>query len=587
MSTATETIEQLANREYKYGFVTDVESETIPKGLSEEVVRLISRRRTSRSGLLEWRLKAYRLWLTMKEPTWQNVKYDPINYQDIIYYSAPKKKKVLNSLDEVDPEVRATFDKLGIPIHEQKIFAGVAVDAVFDSVSVATTFRDKLASMGIIFMSFSEAVHNHPELVKKYLGSVVPHTDNFFAALNSAGLQRRLVRLHPEGRPLPDGALDLLPHQRQGHGQFERTLIIADEGSFVSYLEGCTAPMRDENQLHAAVVELVAHDDATIKYSTIQNWYPGDKEGKGGIYNFVTKRGLGAGPPLEDHLDPGRDRLGDHLEVPRLHPQGDGSIGEFYSVATTNNWQQADTGTKMIHIGKNTRSTIVSKGISAGHGQNTYRGLVRIGKNASGARNYSQCDSLLIGDKCGAHTFPYLEIRNTTAKVEHEASTSKIGEDQIFYCRQRGITAGGRREHDRQRLLQGSLPRAADGIRGRSTEAAEREPGRIGRLTQHADIKNLQVKAEDKEILKGIDLHVNAGEVHAIMGPQRLRQEHAGPRAVRPPGIRRHGRPRSSSRARTSSRWIPTRAPGRASSWRSSTRSRSPASTTPTSSRRR
>ncbi len=417
MTTATETIEQLANREYKYGFVTEVESEAIPKGLSEDIVRLISQKKNEPEWLLEWRLKAYRLWLTMKEPTWQNVKYDPINYQDIIYYSAPKKKKVLNSLDEVDPEVRATFDKLGIPIEEQKIFAGVAVDAVFDSVSVATTFRDKLASMGIIFMSFSEAVHNHPELVKKYLGSVVPHTDNFFAALNSAVFSDGSFVYIPKGVRCPMELSTYFRINAKDTGQFERTLIIADEGSYVSYLEGCTAPMRDENQLHAAVVELVAHDDATIKYSTIQNWYPGDKEGKGGIYNFVTKRGLAQGR---------RAKI---------------------------TWTQVETGSaitwkypgcilpKMIHVGKNTRSTIVSKGISAGHGQNTYRGLVRIGKNASGARNYSQCDSLLIGDKCGAHTFPYLEIRNTSAKVEHEASTSKIGEDQIFYCRQRGITS--------------------------------------------------------------------------------------------------------------------------------------------------
>ena len=441
MTTATETIEQLANREYKYGFVTDVESESIPKGLSEDVVRLISQKKNEPEWLLEWRLKAYRLWLTMKEPTWQNVKYDPINYQDIIYYSAPKKKKVLNSLDEVDPEVRATFDKLGIPIHEQKIFAGVAVDAVFDSVSVATTFRDKLASMGIIFMSFSEAVHNHPELVKKYLGSVVPHTDNFFAALNSAVFSDGSFVYIPKGVRCPMELSTYFRINAKDTGQFERTLIIADEGAYVSYLEGCTAPMRDENQLHAAVVELVAHDDATIKYSTIQNWYPGDKEGKGGIYNFVTKRGLAQGRRSKITWTQVETGSAITWKYPGCILQGDGSIGEFYSVATTNNWQQADTGTKMVHIGKNTRSTIVSKGISAGHGQNTYRGLVRINKNASGARNYSQCDSLLIGDKCGAHTFPYLEIRNTSAKVEHEASTSKIGEDQIFYCRQRGITS--------------------------------------------------------------------------------------------------------------------------------------------------
>src|ERR671913_175901 len=429
MSTATETIEQLATREYKYGFVTEVETETIPKGLSEDVVRLISQKKNEPEWLLEWRLKAYRLWLTMKEPAWQNVKYDPINYQDIIYYSAPKKKKVLNSLDEVDPEVKATFDKLGIPLEEQKLFAGVAVDAVFDSVSVATTFRDKLASMGIIFMSFSEAVQHHPDLVKKYLGSVVPHTDNFFAALNSAVFSDGSFVYVPKGVRCPMELSTYFRINAKDTGQFERTLIIADEGSYVSYLEGCTAPMRDENQLHAAIVELIAMDNAEIKYSTVQNWYPGDKDGRGGIYNFVTKRGLCAGH---------RSKI--TWKYPSCILQGDHSIGEFYSVATTNNWQQADTGTKMIHMGKNTRSTIVSKGISAGHGQNTYRGLVRVGKNAVHARNYSQCDSLLIGDKCGAHTFPYLEIKNTTAKVEHEASTSRIGEDQIFYLRQRGLT---------------------------------------------------------------------------------------------------------------------------------------------------
>jgi Fe-S cluster assembly protein SufB len=440
MSTSTETIEQLATREYKYGFYTDVESETIPKGLSEDIVRLISQKKNEPQWLLDWRLKAYRLWLTMKEPTWQNVKYDPINYQDIAYYSAPKKKTALNSLDEVDPEVKRTFDKLGIPLEEQKLLSGVAVDAVFDSVSVATTFRDKLAGMGIIFMSFSEAVQHHPELVKKYLGSVVPHTDNFFASLNSAVFSDGSFVYIPKGVRCPMELSTYFRINAKETGQFERTLIIADEGSYVSYLEGCTAPMRDENQLHAAVVELVAHDDATIKYSTIQNWYPGDKEGKGGIYNFVTKRGLCQGRRSKITWTQVETGSAITWKYPGCILQGDGSIGEFYSVATTNNWQQADTGTKMVHIGKSTRSTIVSKGISAGHGQNTYRGLVRINKNAKNARNYSQCDSLLIGDKCGAHTFPYLEIRNTSARVEHEASTSKIGEDQIFYCRQRGLS---------------------------------------------------------------------------------------------------------------------------------------------------
>ena len=440
MSTSTETIEELATREYKYGFYTDVESETIPKGLSEDVVRLISQKKQEPEWLLEWRLKAYRLWLTMKEPGWQNLKYDPINYQDIVYYSAPKKKKALNSLDEVDPEVKATFDKLGIPLEEQKLLAGVAVDAVFDSVSVATTFREKLASVGIIFMSFSEAVREHPELVKKYLGSVVPYTDNFFATLNSAVFSDGSFVYIPKGVRCPMELSTYFRINAKDTGQFERTLIIADEGSFVSYLEGCTAPMRDENQLHAAVVELVAHDDATIKYSTIQNWYPGDKNGKGGIYNFVTKRGKAM---TNAKITWTQVETGSAItwKYPSCILQGDGSIGEFYSVATTNNWQQADTGTKMIHIGKNTRSTIVSKGISAGHGQNTYRGQVKILRGAENARNFSQCDSMLIGDQCGAHTFPYIDVQNSSAQMEHEASTSKISEDQLFYFRSRGIGA--------------------------------------------------------------------------------------------------------------------------------------------------
>src|ERR671918_945636 len=442
MSTATETIEQLANREYRYGFVTDVESETIPKGLSEEVVRLISEKKQEPEWLLQWRLKAYRMWLTMKEPTWQNVKYEPINYQDIVYYSAPKKKKALNSLDEVDPEVKATFDKLGIPIEEQKLLAGVAVDAVFDSVSVATTFRAKLASYGIIFMSFSEAVREHPELVKKYLGSVVPYSDNFFASLNSAVFSDGSFVYIPKGVRCPMELSTYFRINAKDTGQFERTLIVAEEGSYVSYLEGCTAPIRDENQLHAAVVELVCvGDDAQIKYSTVQNWYPGDKEGKGGIYNFVTKRGKCVGRRSKISWTQVETGSAITWKYPGCILQGDDSIGEFYSVALTNNYQQADTGTKMIHIGKNTRSTIVSKGISAGRGQNTYRGLVKIMKGAEGARNYSQCDSMLIGDQCGAHTFPYIDVRNSTAIMEHEASTSKIGEDQIFYLRQRGLSA--------------------------------------------------------------------------------------------------------------------------------------------------
>ena len=440
MSTSTETIEELATREYKYGFYTDVESETIPKGLSEDVVRLISQKKQEPEWLLEWRLKAYRLWLTMKEPSWQNVHYDPINYQDIVYYSAPKKKKSLNSLDEVDPEVKATFDKLGIPIEEQKLLAGVAVDAVFDSVSVATTFREKLASVGIIFMSFSEAVREHPELVKKYLGSVVPYTDNFFATLNSAVFSDGSFVYIPKGVRCPMELSTYFRINARNTGQFERTLIVADEGASVSYLEGCTAPMRDENQLHAAVVELIALEGATIKYSTVQNWYPGDKDGKGGIFNFVTKRGRAE---RKAKISWTQVETGSAItwKYPSVILKGDHSIGEFYSVAVTNNYQQADTGTKMIHIGKNTKSTIVSKGISAGHGQNTYRGMVKILGKADGARNYSQCDSLLIGDQCGAHTFPYIEVNNSTAQMEHEASTSKIGEDQIFYFQERGISA--------------------------------------------------------------------------------------------------------------------------------------------------
>ena len=440
MTTATRTIEELANREYQYGFVTDVEAETVPKGLNEEVVRLISEKKREPAWLLEWRLKAYRTWLTMTEPTWQNVRYPAIDYQDIIYYSAPKKRPTLTSLDEVDPEIRATFEKLGIPLEEQKLFAGVAVDAVFDSVSVGTTFKKKLGDLGVIFCSFSEAVQEHPALVRKYLGTVVPYTDNFFATLNSAVFSDGSFAYIPKGVRCPMELSTYFRINAQNTGQFERTLIIADEGAYVSYLEGCTAPMRDENQLHAAVVELVALDNATIKYSTIQNWYPGDKDGKGGIFNFVTKRGKAAG--VNSKITWTQVETGSAItwKYPGCILLGDNSIGEFYSVATTNNWQQADTGTKMIHIGKNTKSTIVSKGISAGHGQNTYRGMVKIGKQAHGARNYSQCDSLLIGDQCGAHTFPYLEIKNTSARVEHEASTSKIDEDQIFYCRQRGLS---------------------------------------------------------------------------------------------------------------------------------------------------
>jgi Fe-S cluster assembly protein SufB len=439
MPTANETIEQLARQEYKYGFETKVETDEVPKGLNEDIIRTISSKKNEPEWLLEWRLKAFRLWLTMKEPTWHNVHYDPIDYQDIVYYSAPRQRPKLNSLDEVDPEVRRTFEKLGIPLEEQKVLAGVAVDAVFDSVSVATTFREKLKKLGIIFCSFSEAVQEHPDLVRKYLGSVVPYSDNFFASLNSAVFTDGSFAYIPKGVKCPMELSTYFRINAKNTGQFERTLIIADEGASVSYLEGCTAPMRDENQLHAAVVELVALHDATIKYSTVQNWYPGDKDGKGGIYNFVTKRGLCKGTRSKITWTQVETGSAITWKYPSCILQGDHSIGEFYSVAVTNNRQQADTGTKMIHLGKNTKSTIVSKGISAGFGQNTYRGAVKIGRNAVNARNYSQCDSLLIGDKCGAHTFPYLEIKNTTSQVEHEASTSKIGEDQIFYLRQRGL----------------------------------------------------------------------------------------------------------------------------------------------------
>ncbi|MCC7034101.1 MAG: Fe-S cluster assembly protein SufB [Acidobacteria bacterium] len=439
MSTSTDVIEQLANTEYKYGFVTDIEQDIAPKGLNEDIIRLISAKKAEPAWLLEWRLKAYHAWLKMTEPAWQNVTYDAVDYQAISYYAAPKEKKKLTSMDDVDPEIRATFDKLGIPLVEQQILAGVAVDAVFDSVSVATTFRKKLAELGIIFCSFSEAVKEHPDLVRQYLGSVVPHTDNFFAALNSAVFSDGSFVFVPKGVKCPMELSTYFRINAKETGQFERTLIVAEEGASVSYLEGCTAPKRDENQLHAAVVELVALDHATIKYSTVQNWYPGDRNGVGGIYNFVTKRGLCKGQGSKITWTQVETGSAVTWKYPSCILQGDDSVGEFYSVAVTNNFQQADTGTKMIHLGKNTRSTIVSKGISAGRGQNTYRGAVKIGKNAQNARNYSQCDSLLIGDRCGAHTFPYLEIKNTSAKVEHEASTSKIGEDQIFYCESRGI----------------------------------------------------------------------------------------------------------------------------------------------------
>src|SRR5829696_90523 len=442
MPTAEREIETLANREYKWGFVTDIEAESAPPGLNEDIVRFISHKKNEPEWLLEWRLKAYRHWLTMKEPTWANVHYPKIDYNDIIYYAAPKSKTDgPQSLADVDPELLKTYEKLGIPLKEQELLAGVAVDAVFDSVSVATTFKEKLAEAGVIFCSFSEAVQKHPELVQKYLGSVVPYTDNFFAALNSAVFSDGSFCYVPKGVRCPMELSTYFRINAKNTGQFERTLIVADEGSYVSYLEGCTAPMRDENQLHAAVVELVAMDNATIKYSTVQNWYPGDpKTGKGGIYNFVTKRGACRG--VNSKISWTQVETGSAItwKYPSVILQGDNSIGEFYSVALTNGRQQADTGTKMIHIGRNTRSTIVSKGISAGHGHNTYRGLVKILKGAANSRNYTQCDSLLLGDQCGAHTTPYIDVRNTSSRVEHEASTSKIGEDQLFYCKSRGIS---------------------------------------------------------------------------------------------------------------------------------------------------
>jgi Fe-S cluster assembly protein SufB len=443
MSTNVNTIRDLAERDYKWGFITEVEEERLPKGLNEDIIRLISAKKREPEFMLDWRLRAYRHWARLEkaeaEPKWANVKYGPIDYQDIVYYSAPKQKPGLKSLGELDPEILRTYEKLGIPLEEQKRLAGVAVDAVFDSVSVATTFKEKLAELGVIFCSFSEAVEKHPQLVEKYLGSVVPYTDNFFATLNAAVFSDGSFVYVPKGVRCP---LELSTYFRINAaetGQFERTLIVADEGAYVSYLEGCTAPIRDRNQLHAAVVELVALDNAQIKYSTVQNWYPGDKQGRGGIYNFVTKRGKCLG--VNSKISWTQVETGSAItwKYPSCILQGDNSVGEFYSVALTNNYQQADTGTKMIHLGRNTTSTVVAKGISAGHGQNTYRGMVKILKGASGARNYTQCDSLLIGDQCGAHTFPYIEVKNSTARMEHEASTSKIGEDQLFYLQQRGL----------------------------------------------------------------------------------------------------------------------------------------------------
>ena len=447
MSAEMEELEQLANQDYKYGFVTDIEQESAPPGLNEDIIGFISAKKEEPEWLLDWRLKAYNNWQKMVDPThakpseqWVMADYPQIDYQDIIYYSAPKLKEGPKSLDEVDPELLETYEKLGIPLEEQKMLAGVAVDAVFDSVSVTTTYKEKLSELGIVFCSFSEAVKDHPDLVRKYLGSVVPYNDNYFAALNSAVFSDGSFVYIPKGVRCPMELSTYFRINAQNTGQFERTLIVADEGAYVSYLEGCTAPMRDENQLHAAVVELICHDDAQIKYSTVQNWYPGDKEGKGGIYNFVTKRGACRGKNSKISWTQVETGSAVTWKYPSCILQGENSVGEFYSVAVTNNRQQADTGTKMIHLGKNTRSTIISKGISAGRGQNTYRGAVQVQKGATNSRNFTQCDSMLIGDQCGAHTFPYIDVRNISSQVEHEASTSKIGEDQIFYCNQRGIS---------------------------------------------------------------------------------------------------------------------------------------------------
>src|ERR1017187_708035 len=441
MKEQIDVLEQTVSSDYKYGFVTDIDTDIVPKGLNEDVIRVISSKKNEPKWLLDWRLKAYAYWLKMEEPTWPNVHYPPINYQDIIYYAAPKKKKKLGSLDEVDPELLKTFDKLGISLNEQKRLTGVAVDVVMDSVSVATSFKQQLAEIGVIFCSMSEAIQNHPELVRKYIGSVVPMTDNYFAALNSAVFTDGSFCFIPKGVRCPMELSTYFRINTENSGQFERTLIVAEDDSYVSYLEGCTAPMRDKNQLHAAVVELISMNNSEIKYSTVQNWYPGDENGKGGIYNFVTKRGICQGNNSKISWTQVETGSAITWKYPSVILKGDNSIGEFYSVALTNHMQQADTGTKMIHLGKNTKSRIVSKAISAGKSQNSYRGLVRASKNALNARNYSQCDSLLLGDKCGAHTFPYIESKNKTAIIEHEATTSKIGEDQLFYCLQRGIDA--------------------------------------------------------------------------------------------------------------------------------------------------
>jgi Fe-S cluster assembly protein SufB len=438
-SAISAEVRDLANQEYRYGFVTDIDTDVAPRGLNEDIIRLISAKKDEPSWLLEWRLRSFRHWVTMAEPTWQQVTYGPIDYQDIIYYAAPKPKPKVSSMDEVDPELREMFDKLGISLAEQERLSGVAVDAIVDSVSVATTFKKKLADAGVIFCSFSEAVRDHPQLVRKYLGTVVPYKDNFFATLNSAVFTDGSFCYIPKGVRCPMELSTYFRINAADTGQFERTLIVAEEGAYVSYLEGCTAPVRDKNQLHAAVVELIALDNAQIKYSTVQNWYPGDAEGRGGVYNFVTKRGKAAG--VNSKISWTQVETGSAItwKYPGVVLKGDNSVGEFYSVALTARRQQADTGTKMVHLGKNTRSTIISKAISAGHGENTYRGLVEMRHSATGARNFTQCDSLLIGKECGAHTFPYIEVKNPTGQVEHEASTSKIGEEQLLYCRQRGI----------------------------------------------------------------------------------------------------------------------------------------------------
>lgn len=436
-----DVLQEFTSGDYKYGFVSDIETETAPKGLNEKIIRFISKKKKEPGWLLEFRLKAYRHWLKLKEPTWAHIKHPPIDFQEIIFYAAPKKKKMLASLDEVDPELLETFNKLGVSLEEQKMLSGVAVDAIIDSVSVKTTFKDILAKHNIIFCSFSEAVQNHPDLVKKYMGKAVPYTDNYYAALNSAVFSDGSFCFIPKGVRSPIELSTYFRINAANTGQFERTLIVAEEGGYVSYLEGCTAPMRDENQLHAAVVEIIVMDDAEVKYSTVQNWYPGDKNGKGGVYNFVTKRGLCKGRNSKISWTQVETGSAITWKYPGCVLMGDNSIGEFYSVAVTNNYQQADTGTKMIHIGKNTKSTIISKGISAGHSNNSYRGLVRVTKKADNARNFSQCDSLLLGDQCGAHTFPYIKTGNSSAIVEHEATTSKISEDQLFYCQQRGIDA--------------------------------------------------------------------------------------------------------------------------------------------------